>query len=82
MASKAVGNVDLSWNDCWQAPSDEVPDWVGTVDMDGTVYDLVFFNIGDGRPPQQDPPKATAPSSRSGRSTTASSRPATTRARL
>jgi hypothetical protein len=57
MASKAVGNVDLAWNDCWQGPSDEVPDWVGTVDIDGSVYDMVFFNLGDGRPPQQDAPE-------------------------
>ena len=51
---KVTGEFDLNWNACWQAPGDEVPDWVGTVDFDGDVHDMVFFNLGDGRPPGQD----------------------------
>lgn len=50
-----TGEVDLAWNRCFEAPGDEVPDWVGTVDFDGDVHDMVFFNLGDGRPPNHDP---------------------------
>ena len=51
MAGKAGGAYDLSWNECWQAPTDEVPDWIGTVDLDGDEHDIVFFFLGDGMPP-------------------------------
>lgn len=55
---KVTGEFDLSWNGCWEGPGDEVPDWIGTVDLDGDVYDMVFFNLGDGRPPlSQDLPE-------------------------
>jgi hypothetical protein len=52
---KVSGDVALDWNACFQAPGDEVPDWVGTVDFDGDVHDMIFFNLGDGRPPNHDP---------------------------
>jgi hypothetical protein len=45
------GTMDLTWNSCWEAPSEAVPDWIGTIDMDGDVYDMLFFNVGSGRPP-------------------------------
>jgi hypothetical protein len=52
MATDTVtGEVNLAWNGCFEAPGDEVPDWVGTVDFDGDVHDMIFFNLGDGRPP-------------------------------
>ena len=51
---KVTGEFDLDWNGCWQGPNDEVPDWIGTIDIDGAAYDMVFFNLGDGRPPGQD----------------------------
>jgi hypothetical protein len=51
---KAEGAFDLAWNECWPGPNDEVPDWVGTIDMDGDVHDMVFFLLGDGRPPNHD----------------------------
>ena len=55
MAQEAItGEVELAWNGCFEAPGDEVPDWVGTVDFDGAVHDMVFFNLGDGRPPNHD----------------------------
>jgi hypothetical protein len=54
---KITGDYDLDWNTCWPGPQDEVPDWVGTVDIDGDVHDLIFFILGDGRPPGQDPPE-------------------------
>ena len=52
---KVTGDVALDWNTCFQGSGDEVPDWVGTVDFDGDVHDMIFFNLGDGRPPNQDP---------------------------
>jgi hypothetical protein len=51
---KAQGAFDLTWNGCWEGPNDEVPDWIGTIDIDGDVHDMVFFNLGDGRPPNND----------------------------
>lgn len=51
---KVTGEFQLDWNSCWSAPGDEVPDWVGSIDFDGDVHDMVFFNLGDGRPPGQD----------------------------
>lgn len=54
---KVKGEFDLAWNGCFEGPNDEVPDWIGTIDLDGDVYDMVFFNLGDGRPPNQDLPE-------------------------
>lgn len=49
---KVEGTMDLAWNECYPgAPSLEVPDWVGTVDFDGDVYDIIFFNVRPGYPP-------------------------------
>jgi hypothetical protein len=48
---KVTGAFDLDWNSCWAAPGDEVPDWVGSIDLGGDVHDMVFFNLGDGLPP-------------------------------
>jgi hypothetical protein len=56
---KVTGQFALDFNGCWPgAASDEVPIWVGTIDLGGDVHDMVFFNLGDGRPPfSQDPPE-------------------------
>ena len=51
---KVEGEFDLAWNECWPGYNDEVPDWVGTVDLDGDVHDMVFFLLGNGRPPGQE----------------------------
>ena len=51
----STGAFDLLWNDCFTGPGEEVPDWIGTVDFDGTVYDILFFNVGTGRPPTLPP---------------------------
>ena len=46
------GEMDLKWNTCYGAPpSEEIPDWIGTVELDGNLYDMLFFNVGTGRPP-------------------------------
>lgn len=48
---KTEGAFDLVWNACYEGPGEEIPDWIGTIDFDGDVYDMVFFNVGSGRPP-------------------------------
>jgi len=58
-ADKTSGEFDLLWNDCFVAPGEEIPDWVGTIDFDGDVYDMLFFNVGDGRPPNHPPAEGT-----------------------
>jgi len=53
---KVEGTMDLAWNECYPGPpSLEVPDWVGTVDFDGDVYDIIFFNLRPGFPPGHEP---------------------------
>ncbi len=47
---KVQGTFDLTWNDCFTGPGEEIPDWIGTADIDGDAYDMLFFNVGDGRP--------------------------------
>ena len=51
-----TGEMNLEWNACYGAPpSEEVPDWIGTVEFDDVVYDILFFNVGTGRPPTLPP---------------------------
>jgi len=53
---RVEGTMDLAWNECYPgAPNLEVPDWVGTVDFDGDVYDIIFFNLRPGWPPGHEP---------------------------
>ena len=42
--------MDLQFNLAWPGPSTEVPDWVGTVTIDGAEYGMAFFNTGTGKP--------------------------------
>jgi hypothetical protein len=52
---KLAGTMDLSWNGCWTGPNEAIPDWTGTIDIDGDVYDMLFWNVGTGWPPGQTP---------------------------
>lgn len=56
MAEDAVtGTFDLTWNECiTELPNQDVPDWLGTIDIDGKAYDMAFFNLGMGRPPGEE----------------------------
>lgn len=45
-----VGAMDLQFNLAWPGPSEEIPDWVGTVTIDGVEYGMAFFNTGTGKP--------------------------------
>jgi hypothetical protein len=56
---KVQGTFDLAWNGCFEAPGEEIPDWIGTIDIDGDAYDMLFFNVGDGRPPNHPVPEGT-----------------------
>jgi hypothetical protein len=50
-----VGTMDLQFNLAWPGPSEEVPDWVGTVTIDGVEYGMAFFNTGTGKPFESQP---------------------------
>jgi hypothetical protein len=45
-----IGTMDLTWNDNWPGPQIEIPDWIGTITIDGVVYNMKFFNLGTGKP--------------------------------
>lgn len=50
-----TGEMDLQFNLGWPGPQDEIPDWVGTITIDGEVYGMAFFAIGSGKPFNEDP---------------------------
>ena len=49
---KVAGPMDLAFNECWlqSGPGEEIPDWVGTIYLDGKAYDATFYNVGTGWP--------------------------------
>jgi len=44
-----VGTMDLEYNLLVPGPQDEIPDWVGTITIDGEEYGMLFFAIGSGK---------------------------------
>ncbi len=50
------GTMDLEYNLAWPGPQDVIPDWVGTIDIDGELYGMAFFAIGTGKPFEDDRP--------------------------
>ncbi len=44
-----IGAMDLEFNTAWPGPQDEIPDWVGTITIDGEEYGMLFFAIGSGK---------------------------------
>jgi len=52
------GTMALNFNLAWFSvgPQDNVPDWVGTITIDGKSYGMLFFAIGSGKPFTADPP--------------------------
>jgi hypothetical protein len=44
------GTMDLQFNLAWPGYSTEIPDWVGTITIDGVEYGMAFFCIGSGKP--------------------------------
>lgn len=55
-AEKPVwGDMDLQFNLGWPGPQDTVPAWVGTIMIDGDEYGMAFFNLGTGKPFDEQP---------------------------
>ena len=54
-----VGTMDLTFNLAWLdvGPSETVPEWEGTITIDGDEYFMEFFNIGTGKQGDQIPGK-------------------------
>ena len=52
------GEMTLSFNLGWfpHGAQPNVPDWVGTITIDGKPYGMLFFAIGSGKPFATDPP--------------------------
>ncbi|MFW9913345.1 MAG: hypothetical protein ACFFEU_12790 [Candidatus Thorarchaeota archaeon] len=44
-----TGSMNLEFNMQWPGPGDKVPDWVGTITIDGKDYGMLFFAIGSGK---------------------------------
>jgi len=50
MAKKPLaGTMELEFNLLWPGPQADIPDWVGTITIDGTEYGMTFFCIGSGK---------------------------------
>ena len=44
------GTMDLEFNLLWPGPQQtDIPDWVGTITIDGAEYGMAFFAIGSGK---------------------------------
>ncbi len=50
-----TGSMDLEFNLLWPGAGDKVPDWVGTIIIDGKEYGMLFFAIGSGKSFVTDP---------------------------
>jgi hypothetical protein len=50
-----IGQMDLQFNKAWPGPQAEIPDWVGTITIDGDEYGMAFFALGTGKPFETDP---------------------------
>lgn len=50
-----IGTMDLQFNLAWPGPNEVVPDWVGTITIDGDEYGMAFFNTGTGKPFDEQP---------------------------
>ena len=49
------GEMDLQFNLAWPGPSETIPDWVGTITVDGDEFGMAFFNTGTGKPFAEQP---------------------------
>ncbi len=48
-AKKPIGTMDLTYNLAVTGPTDKIPDWVGSIEIDGKDYGMLFFAIGSGK---------------------------------
>ena len=44
------GDMALEFNLGWSGPGLDIPEWVGTITIDGADYPMAFFNMGSGKP--------------------------------
>jgi hypothetical protein len=44
-----IGTMDLEYNMLWPGPQADIPDWVGTITIDGAEYGMTFFCTGSGK---------------------------------
>ena len=44
------GTMDLQFNLGWPGPQDHIPDWIGTITINGETYDMAFYCTGSGKP--------------------------------
>lgn len=51
-----TGTMTLQFNLGWSEPSNDVPIWVGNIVIDGAEYGMAFFNLGTGKPFEEDRP--------------------------
>ena len=40
------GTMEAEFNTAWKEPSLVIPIWVGSIYIEGTEYDIIFYNIG------------------------------------
>ena len=43
------GTADTQFNLGFPGPQDEIPDWVGHININGVNYGIVFYNLGTGK---------------------------------
>ena len=49
------GDMKLQFHKGWPGPQPDIPDWIGTITIDGVEYGMAFFAIGSGKPFDADP---------------------------
>lgn len=49
------GTMELEFNPDWSGPSEDVPEWTGSITIDDAVYDMEFYNLGTGKQGNQAP---------------------------
>ncbi len=50
------GMIHAQFNLAWPGPDQtDIPDWIGTIAIDGQEYGIAFFRVGNGKPFEEDP---------------------------
>ena len=44
------GEMNLEFNLAWPGPSETIPDWFGTITINGIEYGMLFYNFWTGKP--------------------------------
>ena len=59
-SNRLNGSMDLEFNQAWPGPQLLVPDWVGTLTVGSTDYNMAFFAFGNGKPFDSHPATSSA----------------------